>query len=490
MKVLYICALFFWCNYFAQAQKSESISIGKKENYYSQVLKENRKIWIYTPDITSQLSSPDKRYPVLYLLDGEAHFFSTIGIIQQLSQANGNGVLPEMIVVAIENTNRVKDLSPLPDLNNTNPFIDFLSTELLPYIDKNYNTAPYKLLVGHSLGGLTSIDVLTKFPKLFNAYIAIDPSMWYNNEVHLKNTIAQFPNQNMNGNRLFVGTANTMPQNMTLSQLKTDTSIETLHIRSIFGLIDFLKTNTNGLAYSNKYYEKENHNSVPLLSEYDGLKFIFDFYQVNLTEKDFADSTALIASTLKTHYAEVTKKMGYKNAAPETFINYLAYDALGKNHFDKASALFNLNAEWYPESNNVFDSYADYYLVIKDTTNAITNYKKALQINNSESTLGKLNKISKSDKNGFTIEYLQRYAGVYTLIDFNLDMKLEMRNDRLWAIVPGIEDSEFLPISENIFTVKGQHGYTITFKMEDNKPIGFTSVQPNGTFEAISKKLK
>jgi len=145
---------FFWCNYFAQAQKSESISIGKKENYYSQVLKENRKIWIYTPDITSQLSSPDKRYPVLYLLDGEAHFFSTIGIIQQLSQANGNGVLPEMIVVAIENTNRVKDLSPLPDLNNTNPFIDFLSTELLPYIDKNYNTAPYKLLVGHSLGGL------------------------------------------------------------------------------------------------------------------------------------------------------------------------------------------------------------------------------------------------------------------------------------------------------------------------------------------------
>ena len=163
---------------------------------------------------------------------------------------------------------------------------------------------------------------------------------------------------------------------------------------------------------------------------------------------------------------------------------------MGKNHFDKASALFNLNAEWYPESNNVYDSYADYYLVIKDTTNAITNYKKALQINNSESTLGKLNKISKSDKNGFTIEYLQRYAGVYTLIDFNLDMKLEMRNDRLWAIVPGIEDSEFLPISENIFTVKGQHGYTITFKTEDNKPIGFTSVQPNGTFEAISKKLK
>lgn len=486
MKTIFISSvlsLLFFC---VNAQNNESIIIGKKEIIYSRLLNENRKIWIYTPDITQSVS-PDKRYPVLYVLDGNAHFFSTVGIIQQLSQANGNGVLPEMIVVAIENTNRLRDLVPSDDLTKTNPFVDFLSTELIPYIDKNYNTAPYKMLVGHSLGGLTAIDVLTKFPELFNAYIAIDPSMWYNNESFLKNTVAQLPKQNMNGKRLFVGTANTMPKGMTVSQLKTDNTTETQHIRSIFKLDNFLKTNTNGLLYAQKYYETERHNTIPLLCEYDGLRFIFDYYLLDLSEKDFADSTALIASTLKTHYAKVSKEIGYKNSAPEALINYFAYDALGKNQFNKAQALFELNTSSYPESSNVYDSYADYYLAKKDTTNAIVNYKKALQINNDASTLGKLNTITQLKTTNSFIADLQKYTGVYTLVDFNLDMRLEIRDGKLFAIVPGDEESELLPISENVFTVKGKQGYTITFQMDGNKPKGFTSVQPNGIFKAIFK---
>lgn len=487
MKTILIPSVLLLFSLCVNAQNNERITIGKKEIIYSKALNENRRIWIYTPSNTSQSVSPDKRYPVLYLLDGDAHFFSTVGIIQQLSQANGNGVLPEMIVVAIENTNRFRDLVPSDDLIKTNPFVEFLSTELIPYIDSNYKTAPYKLLVGHSLGGLTAVDILTKFPELFNAYIAIDPSMWYNNEIFLKNTITQLPKQNMTNKRLYIGTANTMPWGMTASMLKKDNSSETQHIRSIFKLDKFLKTNTNGLSYAQKYYETERHNTIPLISEYDGLRFIFDYYHLDVTEKDFSDTTALIASKLKKHYAKVSEEMGFKNAAPEAFINYLAYDALGKKQYNKAQALFKLNIESYPESSKVYDSYADCFLAIKDTANAITNYKKALQIDNDASTLGKLKTITQPNKIHFSSEYLQRYAGVYTLIDFNLDMKLEMRNDKLWAIVPGQDESEFLPIAENVFTVKGQQGYTITFKIDSNKPKGFTSVQPNGTFEAIFK---
>ena len=487
MKIIFISSVLLLLSFCVNSQSNESIIIGKKEIIYSKVLNENRKIWIYTPNITSQCVSPDKRYPVLYLLDGDSHFFSTVGMIQQLSQANGNGVLPEMIVVAIENTNRLRDLVPSDDLTKPNPFVDFLSTELIPYIDKNYNTAPYKLLVGHSLGGLTAIDILTKFPELFNAYIAIDPSMWYNNESFLKNTVAQLPKQNMNGKRLFVGTANTMPKGMPVSQLKTDNTTETQHIRSIFKLDNFLKTNTNDLLYAQKYYETERHNTIPLLCEYDGLRFIFDYYLLDLSEKDFADSTALIASTLKTHYINVSEKMGCKNSAPELLINYLAYEALGKKQYNKAQSLFKLNIESYSKSSNVYDSYADYYLAKKDTTNAIINYKKALQINYDTSTLGKLNAITQLKTTHSFIADLQKYTGVYTLVDFNLDMRLEIRDGKLFAIVPGDEGSEFLPISENVFTVKGKQGYTITFQMDGNKPKGFTSVEPNGIFKAIFK---
>ena len=82
---------------------------------------------------------------------------------------------------------------------------------------------------------------------------------------------------------------------------------------------------------------------------------------------------------------------------------------------------------------------------------------------------------------------LQKYTGVYTLVAFNLDMRLEIRDGKLLAIVPGDEESEFLLISENVFTVKGKQDYTISFQLDGNKPKGFTSVQPNRTFQATFK---
>src|SRR5450432_354662 len=139
----------------ANTQKEESILIGNKVTVFSNILKENRKIWIYNPGQTAIKPIADKHYPVVYVLDGDAHFLSTVGMIQQLSQANGNAILPEMIVVGIENTNRLRDLTPslVTSDNNAkvNPFVNFLASELIPYVDKNYNTAPYRLLVGHSL---------------------------------------------------------------------------------------------------------------------------------------------------------------------------------------------------------------------------------------------------------------------------------------------------------------------------------------------------
>ena len=487
MKTILITSALLLSAFCLKAQNDEYITIGRKEVISSKVLNENRTLWIYTPYITSQNPNPEKRYPILYLLDGSAHFYSTVGIIQQLSQANGNGVLPEMIVVAIESKNRVRDFVPSNDLDNLNPFIKFLSSELIPHIDKNYKTAPYKVLVGHSLGGLTVFDILTNFPELFNAHIAIDPSMWYHNEKYLTNSISKIPKQNMNGMRLFIGTANTLPKGMELSQLKNDKSFETQHIRSIFKLDDFLKTNTNGLIYGSKYYEKETHNTVPLISEYDGLRFIFDFYFLDATEKDFTDTTDSIALKLKIHYANVTKKMGYKNAAPEALINYFAYDALRKKHYNKAKALFELNIEWYPENCNVYDSYADYYLAQKDTINAIRNYHKALQIKDNAETRSKLDGLTTKGIIKSATFNLKKYTGVYILETYNIAIALEIRDNKLYAKVPGQQDDEFQFQSENIFMVVGKQGYKVTFEMDGENPKSFTSVQPNGTFKARFK---
>lgn len=86
--------------------------MGKKITIFSKTLNENRRIWIYSPELTTTFPIPGKKYPVVYVMDGDAHFLSTVGMIQQLSQANGNTVVPEMIVIGIENTNRFRDLTP------------------------------------------------------------------------------------------------------------------------------------------------------------------------------------------------------------------------------------------------------------------------------------------------------------------------------------------------------------------------------------------
>lgn len=490
MKTIFTSTVLLLLTFCVHAQTGRNISIGKKENIYSKLLNESRTIWIYTPNMTTPNADPEKRYPVLYLLDGDAHFYSTIGIIQQLSQANGNGVIPEMMVVAIENTNRIRDLIPSGDFNKTNPFVDFLSTELIPHINKNYNTAPFKLLVGHSLGGLTAIDILTRRTDLFNAYIAIDPSMWYDKEKFLTHAVSQIPKQKMDNKRLFIGTANTMPDGMTLQQLEKDKSNETQHIRSIFKFDNFLKLNRNGLQYAQKYYPAERHNTVPLLSEYDGLRFIFDYYFFDAGEKDFIDTSAQIAIKLKNHYAVVTEKMGYKNAAPEGLMNYLAYDALGKKHFDKAQKLFELNTEWYPGSSKVYDAYADYFMVKADTANAIVHYKKALQLKNDSTIIKKLNAVTTKQVVGVAMADLQKYTGTYTLVDFQMEISVVFRNGSLWVVVPGQVDEEFQVIAENVFTIKGKQGYTITFEINGDTPKGFISVQPNGIFKAVFKHKK
>ncbi|MBL0136074.1 MAG: hypothetical protein IPP79_19900 [Chitinophagaceae bacterium] len=90
----------------------------------------------YSPELTTTFPIPGKKYPVVYVMDGDAHFLSTVGMIQQLSQANGNTVVPEMIVIGIENTNRFRDLTPsLTDsvgVRQVNPFVKFIENELCP----------------------------------------------------------------------------------------------------------------------------------------------------------------------------------------------------------------------------------------------------------------------------------------------------------------------------------------------------------------------
>lgn len=501
MKKLLLCCLFAAIAAGAKGQNKGQIVIGKIDSIYSQILNEPRKIWIYTPDMTSPGSN--QRYPVIYLLDGDAHFASVAGMVQQLSQVNGNNVLPQMIVVAIPNTNRTRDLTPthinsdLPMMDSNASratgggeiFISFIEKELIPYVDTAYPTAPYRVLIGHSFGGLTVMNTLASHKNLFSAYIAIDPSMWYDKEKFLKTTMSQLEKGNFSGKRLFIGIANTLPAGTTLKKARSDTNADTRHIRSIFTLHEYLEGNKkNGLKYAGKYYSGDNHGTVPLITEYDGLRFIFDYYQLNLSLHDYIDSSGAVVDKLKKHYHVVSEEMGYKVAPDEQAINAFGYDAINRGFFNKAASLFQLNIENYPASGNVYDSYGDLFAAKKDTQNAILNYKKALAIQQLPQTQYKLGLMEGKNLYKPGEQELKMFEGVYDFDGLAVAATFWVKDGTLWAGVPGQEDSELVPLTPHVFTVKNKSGHTVAFEIRRNEAIGFTATQPNGLFKAKKRK--
>ena len=391
-KEIVVFVLFMLTN-FGFSQSKTKIEIGTIDSVFSKVLNENRKIWIHLPRSAQKTGFAKQKYPVVYLLDGDAHFTSTVGIIEQLSEINGNTNCPEMIVVGITNTNRNRDLTPthsdidLPFVPKNlseqsgggENFAVFLEKELIPYIDNKYPTAPYKTLIGHSFGGLTALNILTNHTRLFNSYVAIDPSMWWDHQNFLAVTTKKLETKNLSNISLFMAAANTMDENMNIVKVRRDTTVFTRHIRSILDFNDFLNKNKKGnLNYDYKYYNDDNHGSVPLIATYDAIRFIFKFNQLKLSIPEQINFNKTVFTKIEKHFAEVSKHLGYTVSVPENMVNTYAYQSLAKKDMELAGYLFKLNVANYSQSPNVYDSLGDFYTANGEKENAISNYKKVL----------------------------------------------------------------------------------------------------------------
>jgi predicted alpha/beta superfamily hydrolase len=369
-------------------QIDNQIVFGEIDSIYSEVLDESRKIWVHMPASASDDTFSKTKYPVLYLLDGSGHFYSVTGMIKQLSTTNGNTVVPEMIIVAITNTNRTRDLTPTSTDENSGggeKFNDFIEKELIPYIDKNYPTSPYRTYVGHSLGGLMVINTLFTRPELFDNYIAIDPSLWWDDQVVLNKAAAGFSETKFENKSLYLGVANTMADGMKIEDVVSDTTRSTLHIRSI---LEFAKTaesqDNNGLAFDWKYYDNDTHGSVPLITEYDAMRFLFSWYDFKGLNKffdpDIKVSPEDFKNTIASHYKMVSDRFRHEVLPNEGFINSLGYGFMNPDKFDLSYAALQMNIENYPKSSNVYDSMGDYYLATKDSVKALELFTKALEV--------------------------------------------------------------------------------------------------------------
>ena len=164
--------------------------LGVIEEIDSRELGEKRIVNIYLPEGYNPADAV--KYPVIYLLDGSADedFIHIAGLVQFNSFEWVNQV-PKSIVVGIATVDRrrdftfpttiAKDKKAYPTSGHSDKFISFIERELQPDIERKYKTNNSKTIIGQSLGGLLETEILFTKPSLFNKYIIISPSLWWDN---------------------------------------------------------------------------------------------------------------------------------------------------------------------------------------------------------------------------------------------------------------------------------------------------------------------
>jgi uncharacterized protein len=174
-------------------ERAAPLVIGETFTIDSRILGERRRVNVYLPPGYSK--SGAARLPVLYMPDGgiAEDFLHVAGLVQV---SVGNGTMRPFLLVGIENTQRRRDMTGpteneedkkiAPRVGGSEGFRNFLRQELMPRVKRRYRTTNERAIIGESLAGLFVVETFFLEPDLFDTYIALDPSLWWNNQKLVK----------------------------------------------------------------------------------------------------------------------------------------------------------------------------------------------------------------------------------------------------------------------------------------------------------------
>jgi predicted alpha/beta superfamily hydrolase len=336
----------------------------------STVLGEDRTILVRTP---AGYEHNGERYPVLYMTDGAAHFVHTCATVEFLAR---NDRMPEMIVVAIENTDRTRDLTPTrigggPDgpqphfatSGGADRFLDFVEKELIPVVEERYRTHPYRVFAGHSFGGLLGVHAFATRPDLFNACISVSPSLWWDNALPVRKTEELFASRGELNRSIYV----------TLGDEPGDMLDAFNRFRRLLE-----KKSPSGLEWGAARLADEDHGSVVMRSHYDGLRHVFKDWRPPVDPQTGALAGGI--DGYEAHTKKLSKKYGFPVGIPERILNAFGYQLLAAGKTGDAIRVFERNVRHHPASANVYDSLGEAYERDGRLDLARENYEKAVTI--------------------------------------------------------------------------------------------------------------
>jgi predicted alpha/beta superfamily hydrolase len=355
----------------AGAQSPPSpVVIGEIAHIRSSVLKEERTLLVSKP---AGYESGADRYPVLYVLDGETLFRPSSAIAEFMA---ANDRIPEMLVVAIESgafEQRTRDLTPpssaeidnrfSPGNGGADAFLSFLATELIPFVDRTWRTRPYRILAGHSFGGLFAIHALTVKPQFFNAYIAMDPTLSWNNGAVVAQAESFFSATKELQADLYFTAANAAGNEP----------------GAIQKLAAILKTKAPaGFRWTFAWMKQEDHMSIPLRSIHEGLDTIFDGW--HLTDPlELFDQGGMEA--VHRHFREGGRRCGYDRTTSPFTVSLIAAGLIRTGRLEEASRVLLHDPKAYPPPWNQLDALARAYGDRGNTGQAIRYYQLSLEEN-------------------------------------------------------------------------------------------------------------
>lgn len=364
-RVVLILVVIVFC-FALSVERSNAENTANEENRFkinSRILNEEREIIVDLPSDYGAM--PTERFPVIYMLDGEGQNPQKMqAIINHLAD---NYLIPSLILVNIPNTIRDRDLTPtkvndFPNSGGGDKFLEFLEREVFPQIEKNYRTQPYRIFAGHSFGGLTVIYTMLNKPKLFNAYIAASPALFWDENLLIKQTRNRLKRNKSINQILFVGLGDEPDLIKEYNSFKQEV----------------LALKPANLDYEFKLIPNENHNSAIFLEYYYGLKKVYSDWSP-IPKKFPLPKTWL--KEMELHFQKLRRKYGYQIQIPEPLLNGIGYGLMyQEKRVDDAIEAFKKNVELHPDSPNVYDSLGEAYEVKEDFVSAAQNYKKAFEL--------------------------------------------------------------------------------------------------------------
>tara|TARA_R110002051_G_scaffold92242_5_gene161961 strand:+ start:7469 stop:8686 length:1218 start_codon:yes stop_codon:yes gene_type:complete len=378
-RLLIIVIIFIISNTKVYAQISEKIQLSKDNQLLglgtqyilkSKILLEERPIIISLPN---GYENNDANYPVLYLLDGLGNIKHEIGTVELLTDS---GIIPPMIIVGIESLDRSRDLTPssagqgvyggvgdsgIAQSGGASKFLQFLEEELIPFVESNFRTHPYRLLEGHSFGGLFSTYALMEKPDIFDAFIIQAPALWWNKE-EMTAEAKQFFKSNSNLDKtIYFGIGGGDGWGMR-QELKR--------------YVQVIEDNPpKKLRWKHEEVGDEDHDTSRLLLNYYGLKYVF--------------SDLIAPEELLSHYSddaflkgerELTTKYGQQARRPVSNYVDIALKLLEKENHLGAIVVFERAVETYPKYIGLMTNLAKLYEKTKQNDKAIDTYTLAIQL--------------------------------------------------------------------------------------------------------------